>query len=162
MQNKPQPNYITQDDETELANLLFQELLPKIHDATIQINAADQDLHEANKLHHHLYNQSLPKIQVHSTTTPLGITSNAVYHLLGTHIENQHHNHFVPTALASTTPLFSAPVNICEPEANGVVHPITKETITKYEKLANDPVMQHVWRKAMCKELGRLAQGYDD
>eukprot|EP00804_Cyclotella_cryptica_P024309 CCRYP_020871-RA/>CCRYP_020871-RA protein AED:0.34 eAED:0.32 QI:0/0/0/1/1/1/2/0/475 len=44
---------------------------------------------------------------------------------------------------------------------NGVVHPITKETITKYEKLANDPILQTVWKKAMCKELGRLAQGWD-
>ena len=45
--------------------------------------------------------------------------------------------------------------------ANGVVHPITQETITKYEKLAQDPIMQDTWTKAMCKELGRLAQGFD-
>ena len=45
---------------------------------------------------------------------------------------------------------------------NGVVHPITKETITKYEKLINDPALAKVWTKAMCRELGRLAQGYDD
>eukprot|EP00956_Cyclotella_meneghiniana_P018825 scaffold31709_cov41-Cyclotella_meneghiniana.AAC.15 len=45
--------------------------------------------------------------------------------------------------------------------ANGVVHPVTKETITKYEKLANDPLLSNVWCKAMCKELGRLAQGYN-
>ena len=44
--------------------------------------------------------------------------------------------------------------------ANGVVHPITQETITKYEKLAQDPIMQDTWKKAMCKELGRLAQGF--
>jgi hypothetical protein len=44
---------------------------------------------------------------------------------------------------------------------NGVVHPVTQETITKYEKLANDPIIQTVWTKAMCKELGRLAQGWD-
>eukprot|EP00956_Cyclotella_meneghiniana_P024846 scaffold50598_cov53-Cyclotella_meneghiniana.AAC.3 len=47
-----------------------------------------------------------------------------------------------------------------ELQANAVVHPVTKETITNYEKLANDPVMQEVWTKAMCTELGRLAQGY--
>jgi hypothetical protein len=39
---------------------------------------------------------------------------------------------------------------------------VTKETITKYEKLANDPVMKDMWTNAMCKELGRLAQGYGD
>ncbi len=44
---------------------------------------------------------------------------------------------------------------------NGVVHPITKETITKYKKLANNPILQTVWTQAMCKELGRLAQGWN-
>ena len=44
---------------------------------------------------------------------------------------------------------------------NAVVHPITKETITKYKKLANDPVTAKVWKNAFCHELGRLSQGYD-
>jgi len=35
------------------------------------------------------------------------------------------------------------------------------ETITKYEKLANDPILQTVRTKVMCKELGRLTQGWD-
>ena len=43
---------------------------------------------------------------------------------------------------------------------NAVVHPVTKETITKYTKLANDPVTAPVWRTAMCNELGRLSNGY--
>ena len=42
----------------------------------------------------------------------------------------------------------------------GVVHPITKETLTKYDKLANDPITRDVWQKAMCKEIERLAQGF--
>lgn len=44
---------------------------------------------------------------------------------------------------------------------NGVVHPITKETITKYKKL-EDPMLRDDWIEAMCKELGRLAQGYNE
>ena len=43
--------------------------------------------------------------------------------------------------------------------ANGVVHPITKETITNYKKLINNPVTCEIWLEAMAKELGRLAQG---
>ena len=43
--------------------------------------------------------------------------------------------------------------------ANGVVHPVTKETITKYKKLISDPVLRETWLEAVCKELGRLAQG---
>jgi hypothetical protein len=45
---------------------------------------------------------------------------------------------------------------------NRVVHPVTQETITKYEKLANDPIMKDTWTKAMCNELGRLAQDHNN
>ena len=51
------------------------------------------------------------------------------------------------------------PLNL-EHVCNGVVHPITGKTITKYTKLANDPVTKETWQKAFCVELGRLAQGY--
>jgi len=49
-----------------------------------------------------------------------------------------------------------------EEMCNGVVHPVTKETITKYQTLANDPLLKKTWIEAMCIELGRLAQGYKD
>ena len=52
------------------------------------------------------------------------------------------------------------PVAGIKETANGVVHPVTKETITSYSKLVSDPLLRPVWTKAMCKELGRLAQGY--
>jgi hypothetical protein len=46
--------------------------------------------------------------------------------------------------------------------ANGVVHPVTKETITKYKQLIANPITREVWEKAMCKELGRLTQEYGE
>ena len=46
-----------------------------------------------------------------------------------------------------------------EEVANGVVHPVIKEKITKYKKLIDDPLMRLVWSKAMCKEIGRICQG---
>ena len=46
--------------------------------------------------------------------------------------------------------------------ANGVVHPITNRTITKYHKLIDDTLLGEVCMKAMCVELGHLAQGYKD
>ena len=49
-----------------------------------------------------------------------------------------------------------------EEVANRVVHPVTKETITKYKKLIDDPLMRVVWSKSMCKELGRPCQGFED
>ena len=51
------------------------------------------------------------------------------------------------------------PVDI-EEYANGVVHPTTQKTLTKYEQLIDAPELREVWMKAMCVELGRLAQGY--
>ena len=46
-----------------------------------------------------------------------------------------------------------------EEVANGVVHPVTKEHITKYRQLIANPITREVWEKAMCKELGWLTQG---
>ena len=49
-----------------------------------------------------------------------------------------------------------------EEVANGVVRPVTKETITKYQKLVDDPILCEIWEMAMCVELGRLTQGFGD
>ncbi len=35
--------------------------------------------------------------------------------------------------------------------ANGVVHPITQETITNYKKLINNPVTREIWLEAIAK-----------
>ena len=39
---------------------------------------------------------------------------------------------------------------------------MTNETITKYIKLFNKPLLKYVLMKAMCIELGNLGQGYQD
>ena len=41
----------------------------------------------------------------------------------------------------------------------GVVHPITGETITKYQKIVKDPLLKPIWERSMGKEFGSLAQG---
>jgi hypothetical protein len=46
--------------------------------------------------------------------------------------------------------------------ANGVVHPVTKETITKYKTIIDDPLLWDVWSNAMCNELGQLIQGFGE
>ena len=53
------------------------------------------------------------------------------------------------------------PLNM-EKAANGVVHPVTQETITKYKKLIDNPLLRKTWMEAMTKELGRLSQWYKD
>ena len=47
-----------------------------------------------------------------------------------------------------------------EEVANDVVHPVTKETITKYQKLVDDPILCEIWEMAICVELDRLTQGF--
>jgi hypothetical protein len=46
-----------------------------------------------------------------------------------------------------------------EQVCNGVIHPITKETITKYTKIIDGPALKDLWVPAMSKELHPLAQG---
>ena len=79
---------------------------------------------------------------------------------MGIYLENENGPAFIPGRLNNSAPSLKTEIEL-EHCANGVVHPITKETITKYEKLENDPITQEVWTKAMTKELGRLAQGCD-
>ena len=52
----------------------------------------------------------------------------------------------------NTTPL----KHLCEP----VIHPITSEYITNYNKLAKDPATREVWTTAFGKEWGNLSEGY--
>ena len=60
-----------------------------------------------------------------------------------------------------TVEVYDTPFSPEEVES-GVMHPVTKETITKYKQLIADPITRKVWEKAMCKELGRLTQGYGE
>ena len=64
----------------------------------------------------------------------------------------------IPKNLTTSTNRFQHTINI-EEVCNGVVHPITKETITKYTKLMDDPALKDLWVPVMSKELHCLAQG---
>ena len=65
---------------------------------------------------------------------------------------------FIPWHMEDSPFIIDAPVDIAE-MANGVVHPTTKETLTKYQQVVEVPELRELWMKAMCIELGRLAQG---
>jgi hypothetical protein len=54
---------------------------------------------------------------------------------------------------------YTGPVIEIEEYCNGVVHPVTKETITHYRNLIKDPLLRDLWLKAMNKELCPLTQG---
>ena len=80
------------------------------------------------------------KTEIQASSNACGITANAVYHLMGQHIEKTS-NYFVPEKLEQQQATYEDN-NLLYHMANGVVHPITQETITKYEKLAQDPIMK--------------------
>jgi hypothetical protein len=71
---------------------------------------------------------------------------------VGAHLQSNTINAFTPTKYNTHQPVFTLHAQL-EHKCNSVVHPVTKETITKYEKLANNPLLQTVGTKAMCKEL---------
>eukprot|EP00804_Cyclotella_cryptica_P027479 CCRYP_007450-RA/>CCRYP_007450-RA protein AED:0.29 eAED:0.29 QI:0/0/0/1/1/1/3/0/633 len=111
-----------------------------------------QEEDEANHTRHNT--QTTPP---QASPNPCGIPARAVYALMEQHVAHTS-KLFIPDKFASQTATYEDSI-LLEHMANGVVHPITQETITKYEKLANVPIMKDTWMKAMCKELGRLAQG---
>jgi hypothetical protein len=81
----------------------------------------------------------------------------ALYHVINLAL-NSPPMHTIPQALSRSPDCILNSINIKE-VCNGVVHPVTKETITKYTKLMNNPVLSPLWVPAMSKELHRLAQG---
>ena len=92
--------------------------------------------------------------------TPRGhasISRQALYHVINLAF-NAPPTYTIPRALLESPDRFRHIIDI-EEVCNGVVHPITKETITKYPKLMNDPLLKKLWVPAMSKELHRLAQG---
>jgi hypothetical protein len=64
----------------------------------------------------------------------------------------------IPKNFNNSTDRFQHNVNI-EEVCNGIVHPITKETITKYTKLMDGPALKDLWVPVMSKKLHHLAQG---
>jgi hypothetical protein len=94
-----------------------------------------------------------------SPSTPASISTQALYRVIGD-TYYQAPSSSVPRRLEQSRLTLTPEVDL-EEVCNGVVHPVTKETITKYKKLIAEPLIRDVWMKAMCKELGRLAQGFD-
>ena len=68
------------------------------------------------------------------TRPPANISQMALYKVLGNALINKAEGVFTPNTLQDVTITYSPPVDL-EEMANGVVHPITKETVTKYAKI---------------------------
>ena len=86
---------------------------------------------------------------------PVYISQHAINIL--TMLTNNSTTHFIPHKLQKQ----HSPLTFL-PSCNAVVHPITSETIKNYKRIINNPILKKTWEESMCKELGRLAQGYND
>ena len=89
---------------------------------------------------------------------PAFISQEAMYKVLGLAI-NKLTPYYTPRKLQHEQLIFSPDIELDE-ICMGVQHPIMKQTINKYQQLIAEPLLKDTWTKAMCKELGRLAQGY--
>ena len=92
--------------------------------------------------------------QIHAyTQPPANISQMALQTVLGNALINEATGVFTPDNLKEVAITYSPPVDL-EEMANGVVHPITKETMTKYAKIIKVLELQALWLAVMCKELG--------
>ena len=82
---------------------------------------------------------------------PADIAVQALYHVINLAF-NAPPTYTIPRNLVDLSDQFRHTLGI-DKVCNGVVHPITKETITKYNKLMNDPTLKDLWVPAMSKEL---------
>jgi hypothetical protein len=91
--------------------------------------------------------------------TPCNISHQALYHIIGLGFTNAPDN-TIPQLLSKYHKQYTGPLIDIKEYCYGVVHPVTKETITHYRKLIKDPLLKDLWIKAMSKELHYLAQGF--
>jgi hypothetical protein len=101
--------------------------------------------------------QSKQAICLLSPQGPASIAIHALYHAINLALNNLP-SYIILTKLNSSTNRFQHNINI-EKVYNGIIHPITKETITKYTKLMENPALKDPWVPAMSKKLHCLAQG---
>ena len=136
--------------------ITYHHVPPKGYKATIPNITQDEEDNHPETQQPVQYNP-IPKFR---QNRPAAISQEALYHIVGVGYTNAPEI-TIPDKLKSSRLTIEPAIDI-EELCNGVVHPVTQETITKYQKLAKDPLLQKVWTKAMAKELGRLAQGLGD
>jgi hypothetical protein len=100
-----------------------------------------------------------PRHSIHllSPRGTANIAIHALYHVINLAFNNPP-SYTIPRNLIQTHDQFKHNINV-EKVFYAVVHPVTKETITKYTKLMDNPNLNDLWVPAMLKELHHLAQG---
>jgi hypothetical protein len=75
-------------------------------------------------------------------------TNDALYHMVGNHIET-YSGAYVPDELKNSIGYLNLQVPLDEVAGAGVVNPDTGETVTKYEQLLKVPALLKIWSAAM-------------
>jgi hypothetical protein len=74
-------------------------------------------------------------------------------------IQAMHHVMTCEAFKVATSSQWTRPIIDIQEHCFGIVHPVTKQTITQHKKLQHDPDLKHLWVPAMSKEVHRLSQG---
>jgi hypothetical protein len=74
-------------------------------------------------------------------------------------IQAIHHVMTLKACKVAAQSQWTGPIIDIEEHCFGVIHPITKQTITQYKKLQHDPHLKDLWVPAFSKEVHCLAQG---
>jgi hypothetical protein len=91
-------------------------------------------------------------IRLITSCTPCQISRQALFHLVNIGL-NKAPSNTIPQTLQRHHKQYTGPISEIEHYCNGVVHLVTKETITHYSKLIKDSLLKDLWTKAMSKEL---------
>jgi hypothetical protein len=81
-----------------------------------------------------------------TSCTPCQISCQALFHLIKIGLNKAPAN-TIPQTLQRHHKQYTGPIDEIEHYCNGVVHPVTKETITHYRKLIKDPLLKDLWTK---------------
>ena len=118
--------------------ITYHHVPPKGYKATIPNITQDEEDNHPETQQPVQYNP-IPKLR---QNRPAAISQEALYHIVGVGYTNTPEI-TIPDKLKSSRLTIEPAIDI-EELCNGVVHPVTQETITKYQKLANDPLLQEV------------------
>ncbi len=89
--------------------------------------------------------------QLMSNCTPCNISKQALYHIIGVGLTNAP-LYTIPRSLSKQANMYAPVIDIDE-YCCGVIHPVSKETITQYRKLMKEPLLKNLRTKATSKEL---------
>jgi hypothetical protein len=134
-----------------------------IHDLRPSLDTTRTTHHPSAKLHYNIIkpDEDRNDIPTRRPLTPPQCSTQLLHNRFPGNISCQaiHNVTTLAAKKATTESQWTGPIIDIEEYYYGVLHPVTKHTITHDRKLMNDPHLKDLWVPAMSKEIHRLAQG---